>query len=343
MHKTHSTKEKCDHPGCKNLSISDAIQCWGHLHDKESYKAKLMESVNNGLDLSDYNLQKVDLREAHLEKANFTRANLSQTDMSEAHLFDAKLEGADLIGASLRNADLTHCDLRGADLTKASLNDSRLWSANMTGANLTECEMSGADLWNAKLFNVKVWHTVFKDAKSITKRSFSKNSQLYDTAKINESGILSAEESYRDLKGYFLSNGMYNDASWAAFNEKTMERKIFKKKKDLNYIPSLVMNILCGYGEKPYRIILSAFGAIMAFALLYAMLQSVQCSSSKDYVLRWSDYIYYSTITFTTVGYGDFIPRPNGFFRLLSASEAFCGIYLTGIFIFTLARKYSAR
>jgi hypothetical protein len=43
------------------------------------------------------------------------------------------------------------------------------------------------------------------------------------------------------------------------------------------------------------------------------------------------------------VGYGDFIPKAHMVFRLLAALEAFCGVFVTGLFIFTLARRYSAR
>ncbi|MCX6550452.1 MAG: potassium channel family protein, partial [Acidobacteria bacterium] len=49
--------------------------------------------------------------------------------------------------------------------------------------------------------------------------------------------------------------------------------------------------------------------------------------------IGWIDYIYYSTITYTTVGYGDFIPKPYPIFRMLAAAEAFLGIFLAGLFI----------
>jgi hypothetical protein len=115
-----------------------------------------------------------------------------------------------------------------------------------------------------------------------------------------------------------------------------------KNKGDWNYLPSLVMNLLCGYGEKPYRIILAALSAILLFAAAYWSFGTIEpaCRASA---LRWYDYIYYSAITFTTVGYGDIIPKSGALSRLLAAAEAVCGVFVTGLFIFTLARKYSAR
>ena len=203
--------------------------------------------------------------------------------------------------------------------------------------------MSGADLRNTNLHNARLWHADLKDAKSLSRRNFSGPSGLLWTSKINEDGFTSAEEAYRGLKSYFLSAGMYNDAGWASFKEKSIERFLMRERRDPHYIPSLVMAALCGYGEKPARIVLSAFLTIIFYALLYSLLGSIRNAQFPDQAMSWSDYIYYSAITFTTVGYGDFLPKAHGLFRLLAASEAFLGVFLSGLFVFTLARRYSAR
>jgi hypothetical protein len=274
--------------------------CWDHLPDKSSYSDRLIRSINSGSDLSAANLKKAVLKKVRIENACLKNACLSQADLSGTHFFDSALDGADLIGADLSECDFAHCSLKGADLTKARLAHARLWNAALSGANLTEADLSGTDLWNANLFDVKLWHTSFAGTKSMTRMSFSGASRVFDNPRINELGVLSAEESYRDLKQYFINNGMYNDASWASFKEKTMERLVFKKKGDWNYLPSLVMNILCGYGEKPYRIILAALSTILLFALLYFSFGAVERSGHPSYPMQWLDYIYYSTITFTT-------------------------------------------
>ncbi|MCX5666350.1 MAG: pentapeptide repeat-containing protein [Candidatus Omnitrophica bacterium] len=271
------------------------------------------------------------------------KKNFSRADLSGAEIFDANLEGSELVGADLSRSDLTHCNLRGADLTKAKLVNSRLWNADLTGANLNEADLTGADLSNACLYNTKLWHADIKDVKSLSLRNFSLQAKLNVGAKIDESGLLSSEESYRALKNYFLHNGMYNDASWAAFKEKSMERLMLKKSRSWHYIPSLFMDISCGYGEKPHRIVLSALSTILGFAILFWSLRGVENARNPTDILTWSDYLYHSAVTFTTVGYGDIIPKASSLFRLMAATEAFLGVFLTGLFIFTLARKYSAR
>ncbi len=268
-------------------------------------------------------------------KIDLSYSNLSQIDASGLHIFDGNFKRANLVGSNLSNCDLTNCDFEGADLTKADMSDSRLWNSNFKDAVLVEANFAGADFWNTNLSNVRIWRTNFDNAKSLSKKSFSGH--------INEEGLDSAEDSYRDLKRYFLSHGMYNDAGWASFKEKTIERLILKKNKDAHYIPSVVMALLCGYGEKPSRIVLSALTAILLYAFVYFLLGAVEYAGSGSYILTWADYIYYSAVTFTTVGYGDFLPKASALFRLLSASEAFLGVFLTGLFIFTLARRYSAR
>jgi predicted secreted protein len=271
------------------------------------------------------------------------KKNLSREDMSGMQLFDTDMSKTELLGANLTGCDFTHCDLTGADLTKAKLTDSRLWNSDLTGANLTEADMKGADLWNARLFGAKIWRADLTGARSLSIRNFSKDGSASWEARIDESGALAAEDSYRALKNYFMQNGMYNDASWASYKEKTMERIIMKSNKDLHYIPSLFMGLVCGYGERPHRIVISALLTIVFFALFNCVFDGVQSSVDHSYTLGWIDYIYYSTVTFTTVGYGDLIPKPLPLFRLSAALEAFLGVFLTGLFIFTLARKYSAR
>jgi hypothetical protein len=54
------------------------------------------------------------------------------------------------------------------------------------------------------------------------------------------------------------------------------------------------------------------------------------------------DCIYFSAITFTTLGYGDFRPL-EGWGRILAGSEAFIGAFMMALFVYTFARKTGGR
>lgn len=309
----------CAEDGCGERAISLSDFCWNHIPDKERYKEEMATR-------------------------DFSSANLVQADLSSVNLFDTNLSNADLVGANLSGSDLTGVNLSGADLTKADLSNARLWHADLSNAKLVEADLTSADLWQAKMIGARLWRADISKAKSLSKNNFQcEKEKFFNKCQVYEDGYIAAEETYRNLKRYFINEGRYNDASWASFKEKTMEKNRLKKARDLSFIPIAIMGLLCGYGEKPYRIILSSFFIIFTYAILFYLLKSITTAAPNNFLLNFGDYVYYSVVTFTTLGYGDIIPKTSTLYRLLAVSEAFLGAFLMGLFIFTLARKYSAR
>jgi hypothetical protein len=47
---------------------------------------------------------------------------------------------------------------------------------------------------------------------------------------------------------------------------------------------------------------------------------------------------YFSIITFTTIGYGDYAPR--GWVRWVAGLEGFLGLFLVAVFTVSFARKF---
>jgi voltage-gated potassium channel Kch len=73
---------------------------------------------------------------------------------------------------------------------------------------------------------------------------------------------------------------------------------------------------------------------IVSYALLFAWLHVLP---ERGFQAA----LYFSVVTFTTLGYGDLIPAKQ--FRLLAASEALVGLLLVGLFLFTLSRRAVGR
>jgi len=92
---------------------------------------------------------------------------------------------------------------------------------------------------------------------------------------------------------------------------------------------------LFGYGEKPGRVLAAGVLVILLCAGLFDVHNGIVGLESPCPLTA----LYFSAVTFTTLGYGDFEPTPD--MRWLAGAEAFAGAALMALFIVTLARKYT--
>ena len=339
-----AVKKGCSHSHCSENALSLSDFCWEHTRDKNSYISELLKTLKETRSARGFNLKKIVLQDAELMSVDFSDCALAQSVIRNCNLFYNNFSGADMVGSDLSGSDLTGSLFSKTDLTRSNLIGARFWHSDLSGTILTEANLSGADLWQAKLYNARMWRTDIDTARFITRQNFSqKRGRFINIEKIDEATHMSAEDAYRDLKRYFIAYGRYNDASWASFKEKTMEKKRLRTGMNVAYFPVLLMGLLCGYGERPHRVVLSSGFFILMYGVLYNTLNALRSPLDAGYALGFWDSIYYSVVTFTTLGYGDIIPKMAVHFRMLAVSEAFIGAFMMGLFVFTLARKYSAR
>jgi tetratricopeptide (TPR) repeat protein len=103
-------------------------------------------------------------------------------------------------------------------------------------------------------------------------------------------------------------------------------------------LANLHNRMIWGYGEKPFRTLLAALLVILGCAVLYAEWGSVVVHGSvRD--IHFFEGIYFSVVTYTTVGYGDYMPA-DFLTRVVAGGEAISGILLTPIFLIGLTRRY---
>ncbi len=205
------------------------------------------------------------------------------------------------------------------------------------------------------------------------KKEFSKAKEVYLLLKNNFHSIGRYEdESWaftkeKDMERFSHSFPCYKEAFKKDSKiEKFPILKWIKKGYFKKWIISAFSNMIYGYGEKPWNVIKTAVAIILIFALSFSFIglgnpeiielkgtaihqnsgNTVDLESKgllKNNVIRnFPDSLYFSTITFTTLGYGDFRPL-EGLGRILAGSEAFLGAIMMALFVYTFARRTGGR
>lgn len=103
------------------------------------------------------------------------------------------------------------------------------------------------------------------------------------------------------------------------------------------------LDLVAGYGERPQRTLLLSLAVIVGSALAYPATEGLTTGQS---VVRYAshgplaafDGLYFSVVTFATLGLGDVHPVGD-IGRFVAASEGLVGAFLTAVFVFSLGRR----
>ena len=115
-------------------------------------------------------------------------------------------------------------------------------------------------------------------------------------------------------------------------------------------LKSKIFWMICGYGERPTYALITSFEIVLVFAIIYLFtgisvggrfinynLPLFFILEKKVVLVDFLEALYFSLVTFTTVGYGDIIPIGTSI--ILSSVEMILGVTMVGIWTATLARK----
>ncbi|WP_346936213.1 ion channel [Clostridium sp.] len=251
---------------------------------------------------------------------------------------------------SLYKVDFKNSFMKGCNFIKNSYDEVRF----IDDCNLMDCiikEMEGT--MDIKFINEKSYTKLnygsyigkfnYKDMK---KNNGCINKKEYCNC-ICKANYLNISFSYMDFGGQYLRNNVSGRYGRCFYQSKLAFHRTLKGRKKFY---SYVANIVCGYGEKPYRSFMLSLIIILIFALLY-MITGISCASgiigfrglidnfSVGMLLKNVIYcIHFSLVTFSTVGYGDLLPY-NMSGIILTSIEIIMGIIMIGIWTSTLVRK----
>lgn len=291
----------------------------------------------------------------------FDKGNLDLTERLEDYVRDGgfihglKLRRANLKGLNLvvRGNKSKGFDLSGSDLYRANLTDAHLYNLTLKGGSLMKADLSGANLHccnfeqtnllgvklaGARLDNIKVGHTLQQEIEG------HQAEKAHDLDKALDN-FEQSEEIYRSLRKASEQQGLFELSGKFAHKELIMRRMQFPKYSSQR-ITSRLVDLLCGYGERPMNVVTFSLSLIFICSLCYFTL-GVQSSEgmmafnlSNSVQQNFYDFVsclYFSVVTFTTLGYGDI--TPVGLSRIIAAIEAFSGSFTLALFVVVFVKK----
>lgn len=298
-----------------DIDLQDAKLGWATLNDTLLAFADLRE-----VQLTNATLEESILLEADLTDANCSRTNLTNADLINANLTDVSLEGATLIGTNLFDADLTRIKPYGARFSAVQINDGTEFNS----------DRSGYTRW---------WHTwsVGPPARcgyDISLRECGKDSETRKTT------LSKAADTYKQFEELGRENTRPSIQSTMFVLRQEMQRKRdWMQGRYHKWLFSHLSRQTFKHGESLARIMLVALLLIVGYASLYKQYDLI-LAADTEYIQSGIDALYFSTLTFTTLGLGDFQPDPaSEVARMLVTSQAAIGAILIATFVFVLGRR----
>lgn len=241
------------------------------------------------------------------------------------------LVGADLTGVSLTLKNLQHSELSGACLKNARLEKVGFDFSSLDGVDFEGAILEKVDLRRVKALHRCRWYETIFDGVQIPGIEHVGLATPYDDG-APTANPLRARYVFRHFKELYKGAGD-NDAAGLYY-----EREMDTKRRHGPLSERLWWWLLwatCGYGERPVRTASLFFVIIFSFALAY-----LQCDvkAPEGPVQDLGTALYFSTITFTSLGYGDILPVSN-VARLLTSCEALLGVFMISLFVFVFCRR----
>jgi len=189
------------------------------------------------------------------------------------------------------------------------------FSCNLNLSDIKESNFSNGDIkYSFELGKAKEFHANIKRLYSQIGKKKEAGKHYYIEKKFERKMFLNLEANFSEEYGIARRNH---------FILLILHLKYFSK-----YIISSFQNILWGYGERPSRVFIISIISIFAFALLFCFCPNSTADTKGDI---WNS-LYYSIVTFTTLGFGDKL-QTDIILKLASGLEALLGMSFWGILI----------
>jgi uncharacterized protein YjbI with pentapeptide repeats len=331
----------------KGAHLEGAILAGAYLEHAELFGAHL-----TGVKLAAVNLERATLNGAHLEDADLLAARLD-----DAHLIDTHLEHADLRNAHLERANLNKAHLTGANIEGAYLKSAELHDAHLEGASLVRANIQGANLSGTWLDTTTVLNDALVDtgtrlgdihwsgvgSVNLTGINWSPMRRLGDEHGVGWRSKAAEHDrvvrAYRQLAAQLRAQGMAEVADRFAYRAQVWQRRLSLRRFRIpQYLGTLFLDLISGYGYRPMRSLIAYVLVILAFAAAYFAL-----GGANGQALSWNEAVVISMTAFHGRGFFAAVFQPGDLQAAVAAIEAFIGLLIEIVFIATFTQRFFAR
>jgi len=320
-----------------------------NFEDSDLYAANLKKAILSNVELVGANLTDTQLQKADLSGVNLTDSALYNANLRKTNLTATQLKGVELTNANLQRATLTDALLEDATMHEVDLENAVLVRTNLFDADLTDCKPHGASFVDVQINSgtefgspdSKWWQNWLFSPKS--RCAYDPTNDRVSTSendsKIKQS-LAKAADTYQTFEEIARDNAQPGRQSKMFVRRQEMQRQLeFHDRNYGKWAFSWISSLLFNYGESLGRIFAWGGLIILAYGIVYWQFDLI-IGADGEFITNFIDSLYFSTLTFSTLGMGDFQPSPaSTLARGLVLSQAVGGAVIIAIFVFVLGRR----
>ncbi|ELY39796.1 hypothetical protein C496_14001 [Natronorubrum tibetense GA33] len=350
--------------------LSDADLVRANLSDARVIGADLSNVDTRDADLSDANLARADLSDAYLVNTDFSGAELRATDFSGAYLPEVDLSGVNLKSATFHNANLQEVILNRATLFRVDFRGAKLHGSLLGDARIdAETEFLGPPV-NDGVRSPHTCAAIFSKPCCVYDPNYSgesdetnedKAKSVYQAleelatraaqTRLQSQCFVRRQDIQKDVYRKTLLNGPEQDSD----ETETIDSQPYLQSRlnsfeirsiaGMRYARAKTARMTLLYGESPWRIIAWSVGFVVAVALVYPLNEwlrpigeePITYSRIAEEPTLFLESLYFSTLTFTTLGMGDY--EPLGWGQAIATLNTAFGAILIALLVFVLGRR----
>ncbi|MBI4232669.1 pentapeptide repeat-containing protein [Candidatus Peregrinibacteria bacterium] len=281
------------------------------------------EEVEDGIDLRGAPMAGFDFRVPILEDDDGYSENvaiLSNIHFEGTILKHCNFENGKIHDCSFENAELEHCNFENATVNNCNFQEANCLGVNLHNSKLINCNFSDATIRDISLASV-----VIDQKSTFGKKLRSEKEDNYHFASME----------YKQIKEMYKNSSLHGEADEYHFREMVAKRKTISIKSPKRWFNFFFGDLLCKYGTSFNRVLFWAAIVILISAASHTVQNSLYFHNTPTKV-GFLDSLYFSIVTFTTLGYGDY--HAIGLMRFIAAGEAFIGATLLSLFTVIVAR-----